>query len=479
MRINKSLITYIPSSGAGSGTVTSVAMTVPTGLAISGSPITSSGTLALTFASGYSIPTTTKQSNWDDAYTWVAAFPSQTGQVGKFLTTDGSVLSWGTPSSVNIYNSNGTLTGNRLVTGSGYFLQFDANIGIGKNPSYPLDVNGIGAFTSVLTTNVINANNPIYIYTLNDPSNASYGRLRFYYDGLQHRITSDGGGGATRDLGLMGGGAGGQLFLGTSGSNKWYITGSYNALGEGHLIPINDTIYNIGDTSFRVWKYYGVKSYLANNLQIGGSLTEYNSSLLSMESTNKGFLPPRMTSTQRAAISPPQIGLIVYQTDGSEGLWQFTNGSGWQYVGGTFTGTVTSVGLTSSTGGVTITNTPITSSGNINIEIALSSATTDGLLMQSDWTTFNSKMNNPMTTLGDTIFANSLGQPIRRAGNITTTKMFLSQTGTGTISAAPQWSAITASDVSAVPTSRTITINDVAFDLSANRSWDVGDFGTW
>jgi len=37
------------------GTVTSVAMTVPTGLSISGTPITTSGTLALTFASGYSI----------------------------------------------------------------------------------------------------------------------------------------------------------------------------------------------------------------------------------------------------------------------------------------------------------------------------------------------------------------------------------------------------------------------------------------
>jgi hypothetical protein len=171
-----------------------------------------------------------------------------------------------------------------------------------------------------------------------------------------------------------------------------------------------------------------------------------------MDSTNKGFLPPRMTSTQRAAILLPQIGLIVYQTNGDEGLWQFTNGSGWQYIGGAFTGTVSSVGLTSSTGGVTITNTPITSSGNINIEIALSSATTDGLLMQSDWTTFNSKMNNPFTTLGDTIYSNALGQPIRRAGNITTTKMFLSQTGDGTNSAAPQWSAITSSDTGSVPT---------------------------
>ncbi len=50
------------------GTVTSVAMSVPTGLSISGSPITSSGTLALSLTNGYSIPTTVKQTNWDTAF---------------------------------------------------------------------------------------------------------------------------------------------------------------------------------------------------------------------------------------------------------------------------------------------------------------------------------------------------------------------------------------------------------------------------
>ena len=54
--------------GGGGGTVTSVGMTVPTGFAVSGSPITSSGTLALSFASGYSLPTTADQENWDSAY---------------------------------------------------------------------------------------------------------------------------------------------------------------------------------------------------------------------------------------------------------------------------------------------------------------------------------------------------------------------------------------------------------------------------
>ena len=48
--------------------VTKVAMTVPTGFTISGSPVTKSGTLALGFTSGYSLPTTAKQSQWDTAY---------------------------------------------------------------------------------------------------------------------------------------------------------------------------------------------------------------------------------------------------------------------------------------------------------------------------------------------------------------------------------------------------------------------------
>lgn len=61
---------YNGSNGTGSGTVTSVGMTVPTGLSVSGSPVTSSGTLAVSLASGYSIPTTAKQSEWDTAYSW-------------------------------------------------------------------------------------------------------------------------------------------------------------------------------------------------------------------------------------------------------------------------------------------------------------------------------------------------------------------------------------------------------------------------
>lgn len=54
---------------------------------------------------------------------------------------------------------------------------------------------------------------------------------------------------------------------------------------------------------------------------------------------------------------------------------------------------------------------------------------------------------SPMTTLGDTIYEDGTPTPVRLAGNITTTKKFLTQTGNGSVSAAPGWNTIVAGDV--------------------------------
>lgn len=64
--VDGSQLTNLP---AGSGTVSSVALSAPTGFSVSGSPVTTTGTLSLTFAAGYSLPTTSSQGNWDTAYT--------------------------------------------------------------------------------------------------------------------------------------------------------------------------------------------------------------------------------------------------------------------------------------------------------------------------------------------------------------------------------------------------------------------------
>lgn len=50
-------------------------------------------------------------------------------------------------------------------------------------------------------------------------------------------------------------------------------------------------------------------------------------------------------------------------------------------------------------------------------------------------------------TLGDTLYSSATNTLAKLAGNITTTRQFLRQTGTGTVSAAPSWDTVTKTDV--------------------------------
>ena len=52
------------------------------------------------------------------------------------------------------------------------------------------------------------------------------------------------------------------------------------------------------------------------------------SAALDITSTTQGLLMPRMTQAQRAAIANPAQGLMVYQTDETEGFYYY-NGTGW------------------------------------------------------------------------------------------------------------------------------------------------------
>lgn len=67
-------------------------------------------------------------------------------------------------------------------------------------------------------------------------------------------------------------------------------------------------------------------SFFVGNLGVG-TRTPNSSSMLDLSSTTRGFLPPRMTISQRNAIASPAAGLTVYTTDGFN--MSYHNGTSW------------------------------------------------------------------------------------------------------------------------------------------------------
>lgn len=129
------------------GTVTSVAMTVPTGLSISGTPITTSGTLALTLTSGYSIPTTASQTNWDSAYTqrlqWDGGSTNLVAATGRTslgaTTVGGNMFTLTNPGAVTFPRFNADNTVSTLDAAT-----FRTAIGAGTGSGTVTSVSGTG-----------------------------------------------------------------------------------------------------------------------------------------------------------------------------------------------------------------------------------------------------------------------------------------------------------------------------------------------
>jgi hypothetical protein len=64
-----------------------------------------------------------------------------------------------------------------------------------------------------------------------------------------------------------------------------------------------------------------------------GTNTPSPSAQFEIYSTERGFLPPRMTSAQRDLIVTPATGLLIFQTDNTAGYY-FYNGTAWVALGG-------------------------------------------------------------------------------------------------------------------------------------------------
>lgn len=71
-----------------------------------------------------------------------------------------------------------------------------------------------------------------------------------------------------------------------------------------------------------------ILSYSTTKAQIGiGTSEPHSSAIVEIKSTDKGFLPPRLTKTERNSIAAPTAGLFIYNTDNN--CLQFYTGTYW------------------------------------------------------------------------------------------------------------------------------------------------------
>jgi hypothetical protein len=204
-----------------------------------------------------------------------SAFPSQTGNNGKYLTTDGSAMSWGTVSTNNIYNSDGTLTASRDITLGGHNLTFIGSsfssrftaagrllLGTTTESTFILDAVGTFRFT-----NNINATSAIF-------QNIAHSQV------VEIKSAAN----TTSQL---------RLSSATS-NNAWGI----NQIAGNFLIGL---VPDVGNGTFTM----SVNRTNGNTLIYNSSSALYANafSLLELSANNKGFLPTRMTETQLKTIA--------------------------------------------------------------------------------------------------------------------------------------------------------------------------------
>lgn len=98
---------------------------------------------------------------------------------------------------------------------------------------------------------------------------------------------------------------------------------------------------------------------------VGASYAASTSAVLEANSTTQGFLPPRMTSTQRDLITSPTQGLIIYCTNcGTNGEVEVYDGISWTNISGS--AVASSLPILTTLSATDITTTTAISGGNIS-----------------------------------------------------------------------------------------------------------------
>jgi hypothetical protein len=186
----------------------------------------------------------------------------------SFATTASYALNAG---SAFPFSGSAVITGSLLISGSS------------SSTTYLLNASGTSKLTTIhvenLKNSTIGANGQIDVFVVNNPGDAGYQKLSILAGGSPYStvLRTSGDGGGSRGMILDASGPGGEMYFGTSNANRWLISGTYNASGSGHIFPIGDNLYDIGNPTAKVANYYGVRSYISNLLSVTGSVNSTGS----------------------------------------------------------------------------------------------------------------------------------------------------------------------------------------------------------
>jgi hypothetical protein len=245
----------------------------------------------------------------------------------------------------------------RFSTSNNFLIGTASDTGL-----YKLDVQGTGRFTGMITGRATMSNTQTstdYAIQLNGISTT---------DATTRQLISLGSLGST---GILYGAIGITANLTDNSVGTWIFANGANTIGHGVVADsgtatvdafmartngqgtggsigyawrvgnsthYNFNVYNDGTYyNLRLFNRTGIISYIRDrdttNITFGSN-TYYASAQVAIDSTTKGFLPPRMTGAQVEAISSPAEGLLAYATNAGSGA--VTSSGWWGYNGTTW-----------------------------------------------------------------------------------------------------------------------------------------------